>query len=145
MTNPQLGFDELAAAQEQPEITVNGADRSITQAIGGQITIDFSEDDNYELQATSPADPYDEWAYGTIVMTDSGTVLTQGRDVIYPDVDTLYGGPSRLTFMFVNLTQQTLTIKRSGETGVAVPAGNAAYCWHDGTDIVAIADVVYET
>jgi hypothetical protein len=142
MTNPQLGFDELAAAQEQPEVLVNAADRALTAAIGGQITIDFASDGNYTLQATEPPDAGDEWAYGTIVMTDTGPVLTGAVDVIYPDVDTLYGGPSRMMFVFVNQTAQILTVKRTGQTGIAITAGSTALLWHNGTDIIALSDLL---
>lgn len=135
MSNPQLGFDEIAAAQEQPEVLVNGADRAISAAVGGQITIDFAADADLMLQATAPPDPGDQWAFGTIVMTDTGPVLTGPVNVVYPDVDTLYGGPSRLMFMFVNQTAQALTLLRDGQTGVTVAAGAAALVWHDGTDI----------
>ena len=135
MSNPQLGFDELAAAQEQPEVLVNAADRAISAAVGGQITIDFSADADLTLQATVPPDPGDQWAFGTIVMTDTGVVLTGPANVVYPDVDTLYGGPSRLVFMFVNETAQSLTLLRTGQVGVTVAAGAAALVWHNGADI----------
>lgn len=133
MTNPQLGFEELAAAQEQPEVLVNGADRALSQAIGGQVTVNFSIDANYSLQV-------DEWQYGTIELTDLGTILSGGVDVIYPDVDTTHGGPSRLMFVFINSTGQALTVKRTGETGVTVAAGESALLYHNGTDIILLID-----
>ncbi|HNP65786.1 MAG TPA: hypothetical protein PKH39_17775 [Woeseiaceae bacterium] len=138
MTNPQIGSVEIAAAQEQPEVLVNGVDRAITQALCGQITIDITVDANLTLQATAPPDAGDQWAAGTIVITDTGVVLTGGIDVIYPDVDTLYGGPSRLMFVFVNNTAQILTVRRAGQPGIAIAAGVSALLYHDGTDIVAI-------
>lgn len=133
MANPQLGFAELEAGQAQPEVTVNGALRAITQAIADEIAIDLEADEDYELGD-------DEWPYGVIRITDQGTVLSMGRAVIYPDVDTLVGGTSRMRFMFVNETAQTLTLKRSGETGVAVASGDTAFVWHNGTDIAAIVN-----
>ena len=60
MTNPQYGFGELAAAQSQPEVTVNAMARAITRATSGEIVIDFQSDADYELQASSPLDPADE-------------------------------------------------------------------------------------
>ena len=139
MSNPQLGTPELIAAQAQPEVTVNAMDRSITAAVGGEIVIDFELDDDYTLQATDPPEPDDEWSFATIVMTDTGTVLTGPVDVIYPDVDGLYGGPSRLRFMFVNETLEELTIKRSGQPGVTVPAGESRLVRHAGADIAEVA------
>jgi hypothetical protein len=139
MSNPQLGTDELAAAQSQPEVIVNGSDRAITAAFGGEIEIDFPSNANYTLQATDPPDPDDEWAFGVIRMTDGSGILSGSKTVTYPNVDALYGGPSRLRFLFVNDTGVALTIKRSGQTGVTVAAGDSAFVQHDGTDIVAIS------
>lgn len=139
MTNPQFGFPELAAAQSQPEVTVNAADRAITRAVAGEITIDFASDADYSLQATNPPASDDEWAYGTIIMTDTGNVLTTARSVIFPDVDSLYSGTSRLRFEFVNETAQALTIKGSGQTGVTVNAGSKALVRWNGTDVEEVA------
>ncbi len=136
--NPQLGFPELVAAQSQPEVVVNAADRSMTRALGGEITIDIDVDDDYVLQASDPPDPEDEWPYSTIRVTDAGPVLTGPVDVVYPDVDALYGGPSRLMFVFMNETGETLTVKRSGQSGVSVAQGDAALLWHDGVDVRAL-------
>src|SRR5690606_15357908 len=91
MTNPQYGFGELASAQAQPEVTVNAIARAITRATGGEITIDFASDADYELQATSPLASDDEWPYATITMTDTGNVLTAARSVIFPDLVDIYG------------------------------------------------------
>lgn len=134
-TDNYLGFEELAAAQAQPEVTVNAATARLAGAVAGQITINFASDANRTLVADDTAPELDEWPYATIRMTDTGVVLTTARDVIYPDVDTEYGGPSRMEFWFLNDTAEDLTIKRSGQTGVTVPAGQAAKVRHNGTDI----------
>src|SRR5690606_40215730 len=52
MSNPQYGFNELAAAQAQPEVTVNLMVRMISQAVAGEIVIDFASDADYELDAS---------------------------------------------------------------------------------------------
>jgi hypothetical protein len=139
--NSQYGFDELAAAQQQPEVPVNAADRVLSAALAGEITINFAADADRTLLASDPADPDDEWFYRSIVFTDSGVLLTTGRSVFYPDVDDLYGGPSRATHIVTNLTARTLTFRRVGQTsGVAVTAGNRALIWHDGDEIKAIVN-----
>lgn len=143
MTNPVLGNDELpGGGPGQPEVFVNDADRKVAQALAGQITIDFASDANYSLAIDSGVPENDEWPYGTIVMTDTGVVLTAGRDVVYPDVDTEYGGPSRAMFVFENQTAQTLTLKRAGQTGVAVAAGDRALVRHNGSDIEALINPI---
>lgn len=139
MTNPQLGWTELAAAQAQPEVPVNFSDLLLAQALAGQISIEFATDANLSLAANAPPLSTDQWAYAVIRMTDSvGPTLTTGRDVVYPNVDSLYTGPSRHTFLFINETLQTLTVKRSGQAGVAVGAGRSAILRHNGTDIEAV-------
>jgi len=143
MTNPVLGNDELpGAGPAQPEIFVNDADRKVANALGGQITIDFAADANYSLALDTGAPENDEWPYSTIEMTDTGVVLTAGRDVEYPDVDTAYGGPSRLLLVLQNSTAQTLTIKRSGQTGVPVAAGDRALVRHNGIDIETLINPI---
>ena len=140
MTNPVFGFAELAAAQSQPEVVVNASDRAITQALAGQITIDLASDANYTLVADSGAPQDDEWPYGVIRITDTGGVLTAARDIVFPDVDTEHTITHRGTFIFQNDTAQTLTIKRSGQTGVAVLTGTAALVWHNGTDVIEVVN-----
>lgn len=133
MSNPQFGFDELEPSQSQPHVPINAADRTLSAAIAGEFVFEFTSDANYTLEA-------DEWAYGVIRATDTSLTLTAARDVIYPDVDSLEGvETSRMTFVFVNDTAEDLTIKRSGQTGVTVPAGESALVRHDGLDIVAVA------
>jgi hypothetical protein len=136
MSDPVLGHDELVSAQAQAEVTVNRATRKLSAALAGEITIDFSSDANYAMQADNTQPENDEWPYSVIRMTDTGVVLTGPVDVEYPDVDTEYGGPSRMVHIFINDTAETLTSKRSGQTGIAVPAGTARRVRHDGADIV---------
>lgn len=130
--NPQLGFSELIQNQAQPHITINAADRSITNAVAGSIQLNFASDANLSLSSS-------QWQYATIILTDTGAVLTTGRDVIYPNVDAQTGGTSRMRFLVRNTTAQTLTIKRSGQSGVAISAGSMALVEHNGTDIEAIS------
>lgn len=139
MTNPQLGFTELAPAQSQPEVVVNAADRAITRALAGEIEINFQSDADLSLKATDPPAADDQWGYATIRMTDTGNVLTTARAVIFPDVDLLYGGKSRLRFEFVNDTAHSLTIKGTAGTGVTVPAHSKALVRWNGMDVEEVA------
>lgn len=63
-----------------------------------------------------------------IEATDTHPYLTTGRDVIVP--------AARVSgFDFVNSTAQTLTVKVSGQTGIAVASGKSARLWINGTDV----------
>src|SRR5690606_36588654 len=86
MTNPILGFDEMAAAQNQPEVVINAADRAITKAIAGEAVVDFESDADYTLDD-------EEWSRKIIRVTDSGNVLTTGRSVVFPDIAPLAARP----------------------------------------------------
>lgn len=142
MSNPQYGFNELAAAQAQPEVTVNLMVRMISQAVAGEIVIDFASDADYELDASNPLSTSDEWPYGTITMTDTGNVLTQSRSVIFPDLVDIYGAAAaRHRFIFRNDTAQSLTIKGDGmgAVGVDVEPSQSALVQYDGEDVVEVA------
>lgn len=141
MTDPVLGHDELASAQSQPEVVVNAATRKLSAALAGRLTHNFASDANYSLAIDGAQPEDDEWPYHELRFTDSGVVLTAARDVIYPDVDTEYVGPSRMTHVVINDTAETLTIKRSGQTGVPILAGERAMVRHNGTDIESVSFV----
>lgn len=131
MSNPQFGFDELAPAQDQPEVPLNAGSRALSRAIAGEIVIPILFDADYELLPT-------EWPHAIIRMTDPGPVLTAARSVIFPDIAPL---TARHRFIFANETAQTLTIRGdgTGAVGVAVSAGQSALVLYDGDDIVAVA------
>ena len=143
MSNAILNLEDLpGSGPAQPETFVNALSGKLAEAVAGQITIDFASDADYTLVTDAAFPENDEWHYRTIRMTDTGTVLTGAVDVIYPDVDTIFSTTSRSMFMFVNDTAQSLTILRSGQTGVTVTAGNAALVYHNGTDIVAVVSPI---
>lgn len=124
----------LTNAMELDELTENQADkfethnddlRRIQEAIGGTLALAMS-DANYSLSTTTGSE---EWRYKRIRVT--GT-LTANRDIVYPDKK----GPH--LFILENATTggYTLTIKRSGQTGVAVKNGDTAILYHNGTDVI---------
>ena len=115
-TNTQFNFDELAAAQSQPEVPVNFATQILAQALAGRIVINFANDEDYTLQITDPPASTDEWHYSVIRYTDTDDVLSAGRSVIYP------AGSAHHRFVFENGTAETLTVKVSDGTGIEVEA-----------------------
>jgi hypothetical protein len=66
--------------------------------------------------------------YGHITITDTGVVLTGGVNII---VNT-----DEHTYVFVNSTAQTLTVKTLAGTGIAVPAGEAKHLRNDTVNVI---------
>lgn len=62
-----------------------------------------------------------------VEVTDTGVVLTAGRNVICDTRARLIG--------FRNSTAQALTLKTAAGTGIAVAAGTGALLWCDGTNV----------
>lgn len=74
-------------------------------------------------------------SYPVVEITDTGVVLTTGRNIIMPTEG------NRL-WTVVNSTAQILTFKTSAGTGIAVGIGATAMIRGDGTDILRVtADV----
>lgn len=113
------------ASQNSPDVTINSALDVIDSTMAAQNVIDVGSDADYTLTDTG-ARPR-EWQYCVIEMTDTGVVLTTGRNVIVPDNPRIY--------LFYNNTAQTLTLKPSG-TGIAVATTKRAILQCDGTNIV---------
>jgi len=91
------------------------------QAVTHNITIDT----DYALTA-------DQNSYGRVIVTDTGVILTTGRNII---VDV-----SERSFLFQNDTAQALTVKTSTGTGIAVATGAKILLLCDGTNIIEAAD-----
>jgi hypothetical protein len=72
----------------------------------------------------------DQNLYKFITITDTGVVLTTGRNVI---VDTV----GRL-FIVANSTAQTLTVKTAAGTGVDIPAGGSSLLINNGTNVTLL-------
>lgn len=131
-----FGFTQLpSGGPANPHVFLNEALEKIGGGVAGQLTIDFASDANLALAIDDENPEDDQWTSRNLVLTDTGVVLTAARDVIYPDVDGEYTGPSRQEFWVDNQTAQTLTVKRSGQPGVSVPAGARVLVRHNGTDI----------
>ncbi len=80
----------------------------------------ITSDADYTLTA-------DENDYGRIEITDTSTVLTGAISIITDNQDS--------TFLFVNSTAQTLTVKTSAGAGIDVLTGEAYHLFNDGVDI----------
>lgn len=126
-TTNALEIEELEPNQSSPDLVVNEGTAVLDAAVGGQITINFSANANYSIQ-TVGLKPQ-EWQYSSIIFTDTGVVLTTGRDVIWPSKN------RRNHFSFKNATARTLTVKRSGQTGYPVGPGANVVLRDNGTDI----------
>lgn len=70
----------------------------------------------------------DQNQYGTITITDTGVVLNGGVNII---VNT-----DEHTYVLVNDTAQTLTVKTLAGTGIAIAAGEAKQLRNDGTNVI---------
>lgn len=84
-------------------------------------TIEFTSDANLTLTALQAQS-------SSINFTDSPSTLTAGRDVIFP---------ANFLHVYVkNSTAQTLTMKKSGQTGIAITAGSNAILVSGATDVL---------
>ena len=83
-------------------------------------TFNFATDANVTLTT-------DEYRNAFLEVTDTGPVLTGGKDVIFPAAFPV--------LLFKNSTAQTLTLKKSGQTGVTVAAGAKAVIAPGPTDV----------
>lgn len=128
-TTTGLEVTHLESNQNQPDVTVNAALDRLDTAIAGRLVHAVATDANYTL-ATGTTPP--EWVYAHIHVTDTGAILTAGRDIIAP---TNVKG-----YWLINETAQILTLKTSatGSTGIAVAASRAARLLSDGTDVIRL-------
>lgn len=127
MTTVALKMPQLATGQAQPAVTVNDALAIADAALGGETTVPVESDADLLISTEGIPAP---WQYAVISVVDDA-VLTGPVDVVWPDVT------RRGFFLFRNQTAQTVTVKRAGQSGVAIPAGNVSILRDDGSDIVA--------
>ena len=88
--------------------------------MAGASTYDFESDANYTLT--------DEYFTAYLNFTDSGPVLTTGRDVIYPAAFPIQ--------IVTNSTAEDLQLKVSGQTGITLTSGSTTMIYANGTDVV---------
>lgn len=95
----------------------------VERTAGSLVTINFPSDADLTLTA-------DQAMNQVIDLTDTGTVLTAGRNVIFPT--------EKRTYTVHNATAQTLTVKTAAGTGVDVPTGMRGSVYCDGTDVLPV-------
>jgi len=85
----------------------------------------------------------------TLTLTDSNAL--QNARALYLNLSGTPGGAATLNvpaiqknYIVKNGTNQQVTIKVSGQTGVAIPAGETTLVYNDGTDVVTALDFLPE-
>lgn len=122
MTTTNRGMETVPSNSLQPSVPINADLAILDAAIYGTTSIEFTSDANLTL-TTAQCDT------SSLVFTDSPTTLTTGRDVVFP---------AHFPIMLVkNSTLQTLTLKKSGQTGVALVAGASILVISGLTDVVS--------
>jgi hypothetical protein len=120
MTTTYLGLATVPTNSTNPSVPVNNAMAAFDAAIAGTATRNLVADANYTLL---PAD----YLTSLLIITDTGPVLTVGRDIVFPA-----GFPR----MYVtNSTAKTLTLKKAGQTGIALAAGATSMVYSGATDV----------
>jgi hypothetical protein len=120
MTTTYLGLATVPTNSTNPSVPVNNAMAAFDAAIAGTATRNLVADANYTLL---PAD----YLTSLLIITDTGPVLTAGRDIVFPA-----GFPR----MYVtNSTAKTLTLKKAGQTGIALAAGATSMVYSGATDV----------
>lgn len=92
-----------------------------TNLTANTLTHDMASDADYTLSTA-------ENRYGRVIITDTGVVLTTGRNIIISTTERM--------FFVQNDTAQTLTFKTAAGTGIAIPAGLTRILACDGTNVV---------
>jgi hypothetical protein len=101
--------------------------RGFEQAIGGRADVDMD---------TTPK---------TLTLTDSND--SQDARALYLNLTGSPGGPADLVvpalqkpYLVKNGSNQVVTVKVTGQTGVAVPVGKTVWVYNNGTDVVTAVD-----
>jgi hypothetical protein len=97
----------------------------VEEAVAGLKTINTWTADAHTL--TTADGTTSESRAAMLVLTDTGTALTGAGELICPAASKL--------FVVKNDTGQTITVKTSGGTGVAVPDGSTMWVFCDGTNV----------
>lgn len=91
----------------------------------GRLVHDLAADADYTLNEAAS-----EHLHKVIQITDTGVVLTAGRAIVFP--------AKQRVFFFENATAQTLTVKVSGQAGVAITTGQKGWLACDGADVAKL-------
>jgi hypothetical protein len=126
-TTPNLLLTHLEENASSPEVRVNEMADGLDYGMNSYFVKNFASDANLTLSVTGVVPQ--EWQHGFINLTDSGVVLTTGRNVVVP--------VNEKKTVFKNSTAQTLTIKTSAGTGIALTTGSVQCLQCDGTNVIS--------
>jgi hypothetical protein len=124
MTTTYLGLATVPTNSTNPSVPVNNAMAAFDAAIAGTATRNLVADANYTLLSA-------DYLASVLIITDTGPVLTAGRDLIFPGAFS----PK----LFKNTTAKTITVKKSGQPGTAVAAAATVLVFSGATDVVVFA------
>lgn len=123
MSTTNLELQTVPANAQQISVPVNDALGDIDATLAGLVTVEFTADANRTLVR-------DEYLANVLRFTDSPSTLTTGRDVVFP---------ARFPLLLViNSTAQTLTLKKSGQTGITLASGATKFIAAGVTDVVEV-------
>lgn len=103
----------------------------IEEAIAGLSTINTWVADSHTL--TTANGTTSESRAAILVLTDTGTALTGAGELICPDASKIY--------IVKNDTGQTITVKTSSGSGIAVTTGTSRILFCDATDVIEAGPV----
>lgn len=121
MSTNNLGMDTVPSNSLQPSVPINSALTDIDACLAATVSVEFTTDANLTLTEA-------QYLTSVLLLNDSPPTLTTGRDVIFP---------AHFPAVYVkNNTLQTLTLKKSGQSGSALAAGAEAIVYSGATDVV---------
>ena len=123
-TETYTGLTYQEAGSLQTDALQNAELNLFGPAIAGNVTREFATDANITLL------PAEYWT-SVLVFTDSPSTLSTGRDVVFP--------AAFPHIVCVNNTAQTLTLKKSGQSGVTLAAGATCLVASGPTDVIKVA------
>jgi hypothetical protein len=127
-TTTNLEAEHWTALQAQPEVPVNESFDVFDAAVTGTLTHNMSTDADYTL-VTTGAKPQ-EWMYSRLSITDTGAVLTAGREIVAPKNNKHY--------VFENATAYNMTFSASaGQADIVIEAGRERLVRCNGSAIVS--------
>jgi hypothetical protein len=127
MTTANLNLTEFVDGQDNPDVPINEGLNVFDAKVCEVLVIDFASDADLNITATGTKPQ--QWQYAGFEMTDTGTSLTTGRNVVLPNTEKAF-------YSFHNNTAQSLTLKTSGGTGITVATTKRALLYSDGTNVV---------
>jgi len=121
-----LGITLIEVAQADKEGAINNAINALDTSLSARLVHNMTSDANYTLNTGT-----DEHYNLILEITDTGNLLTTGRNIILPNLTQAH--------IVKNSTTKTLTFKTVSGSGVAVLASAIELVYSNGTNIEAIS------